>query len=48
MKRETDEDHVETKEWIDAINSVMESEGVERAQYILQRIWRLHLLECSL
>jgi pyruvate dehydrogenase E1 component len=38
MKRETDEDPVETKEWIDAINSVMESEGVDRAQYILQRM----------
>ena len=38
MNRETDEDPIETKEWIDAINSVMESGGVERAQYILQRM----------
>jgi len=38
MSREIDKDPVETKEWVDAINSVMESGGVERAQYILQRM----------
>lgn len=33
-----DEDPVETQEWIDALNSLLEREGVERAQYILQRL----------
>jgi len=33
-----DVDPLETEEWIDALNSVMEHEGVERAQYLLQRL----------
>ena len=33
-----DNDPVETEEWIAAINSVLETEGVERAQYLLQRL----------
>jgi pyruvate dehydrogenase E1 component len=33
-----DPDPVETTEWIEAINSVIEHEGVERAQYLLQRL----------
>ena len=34
----TDIDPVESEEWVEAINSVMETDGVERAQYILQRL----------
>ncbi len=34
----TDIDPVESEEWIEAINSVIENEGVERAQYLLQRL----------
>lgn len=33
-----DEDPVETEEWVQAINSVLKHEGVERAQYLLQRL----------
>ena len=33
-----DEDPEETREWVEAINSVLETEGVERAQYLLQRL----------
>lgn len=36
--RKVDLDPVETREWLEAINSVIEQEGVERAQYILQRL----------
>lgn len=35
---QTDKDPVETEEWVQAINSVLEASGVERAQYILQRM----------
>ncbi len=38
QKPMTDIDPVESEEWIAAINSVMETDGVERAQYILQRL----------
>ncbi len=38
MATEKDDDPVETREWIEAINSVLETSGVERAQYILQRL----------
>ena len=34
----TDIDPVESEEWLEAINSVIENEGVERAQYLLQRL----------
>lgn len=34
----SDNDPVETEEWVQAINSVIETAGVERAQYILQRM----------
>jgi pyruvate dehydrogenase E1 component len=37
-ERPKDVDPVETDEWLAAINSVIESEGVERAQFILQRL----------
>ena len=33
-----DKDPLETEEWIESILSVLESEGVERAQYLLQRL----------
>lgn len=33
-----DLDPVETKEWVEAVLSVLENEGVERAQYLLQRL----------
>ena len=36
--RKVDSDPVETREWLEAINSVIEQEGAERAQYILQRL----------
>ncbi len=34
----TDIDPTESEEWVAAINSVLEAEGVERAQYLLQRL----------
>lgn len=33
-----DKDPVETEDWIEAINSVLETGGVERAQFILQKL----------
>ena len=33
-----DKDPLETEEWLESILSVIESEGVERAQYLLQRL----------
>ena len=36
--RENDIDPIETEEWVEAILSVLEHEGVERAQYLLQRL----------
>lgn len=33
-----DDDPVETREWIESINSVIENVGVERATYLLQRM----------
>jgi len=33
-----DIDPVESEEWVEAINAVLETEGVERAQYLLQRL----------
>ena len=33
-----DIDPVETSEWIDAINSVIDEEGIERASYLLTRV----------
>jgi pyruvate dehydrogenase E1 component len=37
-ERAKDPDPVETEEWLAAINSVLKTEGVQRAQYILQRL----------
>jgi pyruvate dehydrogenase E1 component len=33
-----DIDPIESEEWIEAINSVIKTHGVERAQYLLQRL----------
>ena len=33
-----DIDPVETEEWVEAINAILEKEGVKRAQYLLQRL----------
>src|SRR6056297_2462621 len=33
-----DDDPIETSEWLDALESLMEQEGVERAKYILERL----------
>ena len=33
-----DTDPLETKEWLEAITSIIETEGVERAQYLLERL----------
>ncbi len=37
-QKNTDEDPVETLEWIEAISSIIENEGVERAQFLLERL----------
>ncbi|MFT7244525.1 MAG: pyruvate dehydrogenase E1 component [Candidatus Azotimanducaceae bacterium] len=37
-RTDADEDPIETREWIEAINSVLEEEGPERAQYLLERL----------
>ena len=34
----SDVDPIESNEWVEAINSVLETSGVERAQYLLQRL----------
>lgn len=34
----SDNDPIETQEWLDALSSVLREEGVERAQYILERL----------
>lgn len=34
----SDNDPVETKEWLDALKSIVKHEGKERAQYIIQRL----------
>src|SRR5579862_7813856 len=36
-----DIDPIETKEWLDALRSLIKHEGNERAQYILQRLYDL-------
>ena len=33
-----DVDPIETKEWVDAIRSVVENEGVERARFLLEQL----------
>lgn len=38
LKNGVDEDPVETKEWLDAIKSVLKHEGSERAQYLINQV----------
>ena len=38
MPQQEDGDPVETREWIDAIESVIHKEGVERARFLLERL----------
>ncbi len=38
MPKEQDDDPVETREWLDAIDSVIENEGVDRARYLLENL----------
>jgi pyruvate dehydrogenase complex dehydrogenase (E1) component len=33
-----DKDPIETSEWLDAINSVIEEEGIERASFIMTKL----------
>ena len=33
-----DDDPIETSEWLDALESLIENEGVERVKYILERL----------
>jgi pyruvate dehydrogenase E1 component len=40
VPKENDADPVETREWLDAIESVIAKEGVERAQFLLERLLR--------
>ena len=35
-----DIDALETKEWLEALESVVRTEGVERAQFLLEQIGR--------
>jgi pyruvate dehydrogenase complex dehydrogenase (E1) component len=34
-----DPDSIETQEWLDALESVLDQEGPERAHYLLERMW---------
>ncbi|HTO97272.1 MAG TPA: pyruvate dehydrogenase (acetyl-transferring), homodimeric type [Myxococcales bacterium] len=38
MPQDQDGDPVETREWVDAIDSVIENEGVERARFLLENL----------
>ncbi len=33
-----DPDSLETKEWLDALEAVIENEGTERAHYLMERL----------
>lgn len=37
-KRQADPDPEETQEWLDALTSVLETQGVQRVQYLLQKL----------
>jgi len=37
-KETQDNDPIETKEWVDAIHSVIRAEGLERAHFLIERI----------
>ena len=38
MPKQEDADPVETREWMDAIDSVIENEGVDRARHLLENL----------
>ncbi len=38
FKETQDDDPIETKEWVDAIHSVIRAEGLERAHFLIDRI----------
>jgi len=38
INRETDQDPIETQEWLDALEAVLEEEGVERAHFLLEKL----------
>ena len=38
MARQNDADPVETREWLDAVESVIAHEGVDRARFLLERL----------
>src|SRR3974390_424690 len=38
VPKENDADPVETREWLDAIEGVIASEGVDRARFLLERL----------
>ena len=40
--KNVDPDPDETQEWLDALSSVLQTQGVERVQYLLQKL-RIHL-----
>ena len=33
-----DKDPIETREWLEAINSVIEEEGIERASFLMTKL----------
>ncbi len=37
-KSQADPDPEETQEWLDALTSVLETQGVQRVQYLLQKL----------
>ena len=50
-----DKDPIETSEWLEAINSVIEEEGVDRASFLMTKLakrlneeWNTHLTLCNL
>ena len=38
MSDERDVDPQETREWVDALDSVLENEGMERAHFLIERL----------
>ena len=40
MSLPQDDDPLETREWLDALDAVFEREGIERAHYLVERLVR--------
>ena len=38
MNQQNDNDPQETQEWLDALNSVIDAEGIERAHYLIEQL----------